>query len=98
AEEVVPAVPARPGLVRAGLALNERGYERLLATGLDEVRFAFGVTESFNQRNQGTSVEESIVAARRIASRARGDGLRCSVTLSVAFGCPFEGEVGPDRV
>jgi isopropylmalate/homocitrate/citramalate synthase len=98
AEEVVAAVGARPGLVRAGLALNERGYDRLLATGLDEVRFAFGVTESFNQRNQGAAVEDSIGAARRVAARARGDGVRCAVTLSVAFGCPFEGEVDPDRV
>jgi hydroxymethylglutaryl-CoA lyase/(R)-citramalyl-CoA lyase len=98
AEEVVAAVGPCTGPVRAGLALNERGYERLLATRLDEVRFAFGVTESFNERNQSSSVEESIVAARRIAARARGDGIRCAVTLSVAFGCPFEGEVDPDRV
>jgi len=98
AEEVVAAVGPCPEAIRAGLALNEQGYERLLATGLDEVRFAFGVTESFNRRNQGTSVEESVAAARGIATRARGDGLRCTVTLSVAFGCPFEGEVDPDRV
>jgi isopropylmalate/homocitrate/citramalate synthase len=98
AEEVVAALGPCPGPMRAGLALNERGYERLLATGLDEVRFAFGVTESFNERNQGASVEESIVAARRIAARAHGDGVRCVVTLSVAFGCPFEGEVEPARV
>ena len=98
AEEVVAAVGPCPGPIRAGLALNERGYDRLLATGLDEVRFAFGVTESFNERNQGASVEESVVAARRIAARARGDGIRCAVTLSVAFGCPFEGEVDPARV
>ena len=95
AEEVVAAVGPCPGPVRAGLALNERGYERLVATGLDEVRFAFGVTESFNQRNQGAAVEDSIATARRIAARARGDGIRCAVTLSVAFGCPFEGEVDP---
>ena len=98
AEEVVAAVGPCHGVIRAGLALNEQGYERLVATGLDEVRFAFGVTESFNQRNQGAPVEESLATARRIAARARGDGLRCSVTLSVAFGCPFEGEVDPDRV
>jgi hydroxymethylglutaryl-CoA lyase/(R)-citramalyl-CoA lyase len=98
AEEVVAAVGPCPGPVRAGLALNERGYERLIATGLDEVRFAFGVTESFNQRNQGAAVDDSIAAARRIAARARGDGIRCAVTLSVAFGCPFEGEVDPNRV
>jgi len=98
AEEVVAAVGPCPGPIKAGLALNERGYERLLATGLDEVRFAFGVTETFNQRNQGAAVEESVAAARRIASRARGDGLRCTVTLSAAFGCPFEGEVEADHV
>jgi hydroxymethylglutaryl-CoA lyase/(R)-citramalyl-CoA lyase len=98
AEEVVAVVGRRKGIVRAGLALNEKGYERLLSARLDEVRFAFGVTESFNRRNQGAAVEESLAAAGRIAARARGDGLRCTVTLSVAFGCPYEGEVDPDHV
>jgi isopropylmalate/homocitrate/citramalate synthase len=98
AEEVVEAVGEAPGVVRAALALNERGYERLVATGLDEVRFAFGVTESFTERNQGGSVEESITAAGGIVSRAREDGLSSTVTLSVAFGCPFEGEVDPGWV
>ena len=97
-EEVVEAVGTMPGVVRAGLALNERGYERLAATGLDEVRFAFGVTESFNKRNQGASVSESVGAAGHIVARARADGRRSTVTLSVAFGCPFEGEVDPGRV
>ena len=98
AEEVVAAAGELRGVVRAGLALNERGFERLVATGLDEVRFAFGVTESFNQRNQGASVDESVAAARRIVERAGENGLRSTVTLSVAFGCPFEGEVEPARV
>ena len=98
AEEVVEAVGPTSDVVCAGLALNERGYERLIATGLDEVRFAFGVTESFNERNQGASVEESLAAAGHIVSRAREDGVRSTVTLSVAFGCPFEGEVDPGRV
>lgn len=98
AEEVVAAVGARPGTVLAGLALNERGFERLAVTGLDEVRFAFGVTETFNGRNQGASVEDSLAAATRIVEAARARGLRSTVTLSVAFGCPFEGEVDPGRV
>ena len=98
AEEVVAGVGQPDGVVRAGLALNERGYDRLVASGLEEVRFAFGVTESFNQRNQGASVEESMDAASRIVARARADGLRSTVTLSVAFGCPFEGEVDPSLV
>ena len=98
AEDVVTAVGAQSDVTRAGLALNERGYERLVASGLDEVRFAFGVTESFNQRNQGASVDESVAAATRIVTRAREDGLRSTVTLSVAFGCPFEGEMDPAHV
>ena len=98
AEEVVAGVGQPDGVVRAGLALNERGYDQLVASGLEEVRFAFGVTESFNQRNQGASVEESMDAASRIVARARADGLRSTVTLSVAFGCPFEGEVDPSLV
>jgi hydroxymethylglutaryl-CoA lyase/(R)-citramalyl-CoA lyase len=98
AEEVVAAVGDVEGVVLAGLALNERGFERLLTTGLGEVRFAFGVTESFNRHNQGASVEESTAAAADIVARARQRGLRTAVTLSVAFGCPFEGEVDPGRV
>lgn len=98
AEEVVATVGETEGVTRAGLALNERGYERLVATRLDEVRFAFGVTESFNERNQGARVEESIAAAARIVARAREDGLHSTVTLSVAFGCPYEGEVDPAHV
>jgi isopropylmalate/homocitrate/citramalate synthase len=98
AEDVVEALDTREGVVYAGLALNETGYERLAASGLGEVRFAFGVTESFTQRNQNASVEDSLAAAERIVGRAREDGLRSTVTLSVAFGCPFEGEVDESRV
>lgn len=90
AEEVVAGLERLDGVVYAGLALNERGYDRLLASGLDEVRCAFGATESFNQRNQGASVRESLDAALRIVARAGEDGIRTAVTISVAFGCPFE--------
>ena len=98
AEEVVSALQPVDSVVFAGLALNERGYERLVATGLGEVRFALGATESFNQRNQNASVEESLAGARSIAERAREDGIRVTLTLSVAFGCPFEGPVAESRV
>jgi isopropylmalate/homocitrate/citramalate synthase len=98
AEEVVAGLQRVDGVVYAGLALNERGYERLLATGLDEVRFAFGATESFNERNQNASVAESLAAAKYIVARAREDGIGSAVTISVAFGCPFEGEVDEGRV
>jgi isopropylmalate/homocitrate/citramalate synthase len=98
AEEVVAGLDRRDGVVYAGLALNERGYDRLRDTGLDEVSFALAATESFSQRNAGASVEDSIVAAEQIVARARQDGIRASLTISVAFGCPFEGPVAPDRV
>ncbi len=98
AEEVVGAVERTPSVVYAGLTLNERGYERLAAAGLDEVRFAFGATESFNRTNQNASVEESLAAAERIVTRAREDAIKATVIISVAFGCPFEGPVEEDRV
>ena len=98
AEEVVSAVERLEGVVYAGLALNERGYDRLVAARLDEVRFAFGATESFNQRNQNASVADSVAAALRIVERARADEIRSAVTISVAFGCPFEGLVDEGRV
>jgi isopropylmalate/homocitrate/citramalate synthase len=98
AEEVVAALDRHDGVVYAGLALNERGYERLRETGLDEVSFAVAATESFSQRNAGASVEASIAAAEEIVTRVRGDQIRASLTISVAFGCPFEGPVDPDRV
>jgi isopropylmalate/homocitrate/citramalate synthase len=98
AEEVVEALDRRDGVVYAGLALNERGYDRLRETGLDEVSFAVAATESFSQRNAGASVEAAVGDAERIVERAKRDGIRASVTISVAFGCPFEGPVDPDGV
>ena len=82
----------------AGLVLNERGYDRLATTPLDEAHFTLAATESFNERNARASVEESLAAAESIVIRAHADGRRATVTLSVAFGCPFEGAVPPARV
>jgi isopropylmalate/homocitrate/citramalate synthase len=98
AEEVVAGIEREPGVVYAGLALNERGYERLLATGLDEVHYAFAATETFNQRNSSASVEESLQAAERIVQRAHADRIRATVTIGASFGCPFEGAVDSGHV
>jgi isopropylmalate/homocitrate/citramalate synthase len=98
AEEVVAAIERAPGAVYAGLALNDRGYDRLRETGLDEVHFAFSASEEFNRRNSGSSVEESVQSGERIVARARRDGIRATVTIGTAFGCPFEGAIDPDRV
>ena len=97
AEEVVAAL--EPGTaVFAGLVLNERGYERLVASGLTEAHLTLAVSESFSRENANASVEDAASAAERILSRAPVDGIRATVTLSTAFGCPFEGPVDPGRV
>lgn len=98
AEEVVSALKRREGVVYAGLAVNERGYERLRETVLDEVHYAFAATEEFNQRNAHASVAEGVAGAERIVELAKADGIRSTVTIGVAFGCPFEGAVDPGRV
>jgi len=98
AEDVVGTLHRRPGVVYCGLALNERGYERLLAAGLDEVHFSFAASETFNQRNQGSTVAGSLATAGSVVGRARTNGIRSTVTIGTAFGCPFEGIVDPGHV
>ena len=98
AEEVMAAIDRRDGTVYAGLVLNERGYERALAAGVDEVHYAFPVTDEFARRNQNTTVQEAVATSAGLVARAKADGLRITVTLSVAFGCPFEGAVAADHV
>jgi isopropylmalate/homocitrate/citramalate synthase len=98
AEQVVERIEHAAGVVFAGLALNERGYDRLRETDLTEVHFAFAVSEEFNRRNAGAAVEESAAAGERIAARAKEDGLRVAITLGTSFGCPFEGRIDPARV
>jgi hydroxymethylglutaryl-CoA lyase/(R)-citramalyl-CoA lyase len=98
AEEVLDIIERRPGTIYAGLVLNERGYERAVAAGVDEVRYAFPVTETFARQNQNTTVADAADLAGRLVERARLDGVRVSITLSAAFGDPFEGRVAPDHV
>lgn len=98
AEEVVSGIQRRPGTVYAGLVLNEKGYERAVEAGIDEVRYAFPVTETFAERNQNTTVADATELSERLTERARLDGVRVSITLSAAFGCPFEGRVEPKVV
>ena len=98
AEEVVAGVSTRTGVVFAGLVLNERGYDRLLAAGLREAHFAFAVTRDVQPAEPGR-LGGGVGGAARSAGRARpGDGIRLTVTFSVAFGCPFEGRVDPGRI
>ncbi|MBV8073886.1 MAG: hydroxymethylglutaryl-CoA lyase [Candidatus Eremiobacteraeota bacterium] len=98
AERVVALLPKGTNTEFNGLVLNERGYERALATDLASVHYAFPVTDAFGERNQGSSVRDSLTLAKRLIERARADGRGISIGLAVAFGCPFEGAVEPERV
>lgn len=98
AEEVMARVPRVPGVRYAGLVLNERGLDRALRAGVDEVNAVVVATETFSQRNQGMSVDDAVAGFGVIAARAREAGLRVTLTVAAAFGCPFEGEVAPDLV
>ena len=95
AEEVVAAIERRVGTEYSGLALNLKGYDRLVATGLDRVNFTLAATDSFSRRNANQSVEEAAAAAASVIDRGE---LPVTLTISVAFGCPFEGRVDPGVV
>jgi isopropylmalate/homocitrate/citramalate synthase len=97
AEEVVAGIDplSREGTDYAGLVLNEQGYERFAAAGLDRVNVTFAATEEFNRRNANASLPEAIERVERILAQASQPA---TVTISVAFGCPFEGRVDPARV
>jgi isopropylmalate/homocitrate/citramalate synthase len=97
AEEVAARLP-RDGTEFSGLVLNERGYERFRATGLERVNLTVAATDSFSRRNANAAREEALAAVGRILARAAADGVPATVTLSVAFGCPFEGPVDPGQV
>ena len=98
AEEVMAALHRQPGTAYAGLVLNEQGYERALAAGVDEVHYAFSATDEFGRRNQNATTQEGLKTALSLVTRARSDRMPITVTLSVAFGCPFEGPVPAERV
>ncbi len=98
AEEVISALHRRPGTSYAGLVLNEMGYERAISAGVDEVHYAFAATDEFGRRNQNATTEEGLQTAVALVQRARSDRVPITVTISVAFGCPFEGPVPAARV
>ncbi len=97
-DEVMAGVPRRPGLRYSALAFNTRGIERAVAAGVHEVTGVVVASETFSQRNQNASIAESIERWRQIADATRAAGLVSTVTVSAAFGCPYDGEVDPDAV
>jgi len=98
AEALMAALPPVAGVAYIGLVLNRRGFDRARIAGCHEVGMAVIASDTFNRRNQGMSTEESVAAWLDIAGAAHAAGIKPQVTISAAFGCPFEGEVDPARV
>jgi isopropylmalate/homocitrate/citramalate synthase len=95
AEEVAAGIERRDGVEYAGLVLNEQGFERLRQTDLDRVNVTLGATDTFNRRNGNATLAEATERVQRILAQADRP---TTATISVAFGCPFEGAVDPGAV
>lgn len=100
AEEIMGALCAeRAGLSRIGVVLNERGWDRCVAAGCDEANVVVCASDGFGIRNQGASVAEQVATLHRVAERQRTEGgPPITMTISVAFGDPFDGEVSDDQI
>ena len=100
AAEVLAAVTRPADVSYSVLIPNERGLERALEQRerFDEINVFVSATESHNKRNKNRTIAESLDDLGRTVARARDEGLRCEGVISVVFGCPYEGEVAPDRV
>jgi len=98
AEAVCAALPPRDDVAYIGLVLNRRGFERAAAAGVHEVNVVAAATDTFAERNQGTSSDGSVAAFEELAPLAVAAGIRATLTISTSFGCPYEGEVDEARV
>jgi hydroxymethylglutaryl-CoA lyase len=100
AEEVLAAVQRREGVSFSVLIPNERGLERALGMRdrFDEINVFVSASETHNHKNVNRSIEDSLTGLERTLATATGAGLRCEGVISVSFGCPYEGEVPPERV
>lgn len=104
AESVVAALEDLKDITYIGLILNQRGLYRALETrsggkrGIDEIGAVVSVTDGFAKANQGQTALESVTVAGDIIHQAKAEGLSAQVTISVAWGCPFQGRVSPQHV
>lgn len=98
AEALLAQLPLTDDVSYIGLIMNERGLDRALTTPVHEIGMVVISTDSYSQRNQGMTTDGSIDAWLTIAKRAKANGKIANVMISSAFGCPFEGEVLPQRI
>ncbi len=98
AEDVMAAIDRRPGVVYSALVPNLRGAERAIAAAADEVQLVVSASETHNLKNVRRTVAESLVAAHEVARLVHAAATPVEAIVSTAFGCPYEGEVEPERV
>jgi hydroxymethylglutaryl-CoA lyase len=98
AEAVSAGLPRRDDVIYIGLVLNKRGALRALEAGLPELGAVCAASDGFATRNQGQTSDESLAMCCEVVRLAREVGRRGQITISTAFGCPFDGEVDPQRV
>jgi hydroxymethylglutaryl-CoA lyase len=97
AGDLMTTVTRRPGVRLPVLVPNERGYDRAVSAGADEVAVLASATQRFAQENLGTTVEGALDMAGRVLARAAADGVPARGYVSMAFGDPWEGVVKPER-
>ncbi|HEY0802560.1 MAG TPA: hydroxymethylglutaryl-CoA lyase [Steroidobacteraceae bacterium] len=98
ADAVAAGLARRDDVTYIGLVLNKRGALRAIEAGLDELGAACAASDGFAIRNQGQTSDESLAMCCEVVRLARQEGRRAQITISTAFGCPFDGEVDPQRV
>jgi hydroxymethylglutaryl-CoA lyase len=98
AEAVAAGLPRRDGVTFIGLVLNKRGALRAIEAGMDELGAVCAASDGFATRNQGMTSDASLAMCCEVVRLARERGRRAQITISTAFGCPFDGEVDPWRV
>ena len=97
AEEVAALLPKDNQASYIGLVLNKRGYDRVLTSGLHEANVVVTASDTFGQRNQGTDTDGTLRNFVEIMSHSSAD-IKTGVTITTAFGCPFDGEVPLSRL
>jgi hydroxymethylglutaryl-CoA lyase len=98
AEAVAAGLPRREGVIFIGLVLNKRGALRAIEAGMEELGAVCAASDGFATRNQGQSSDASLAMCIEVVRLARAQARRAQITISTAFGCPFDGEVDPSRV
>ena len=98
ADEVMAGLPQRPGVNYIGLVLNQKGFERAMASPLQQINSVDVASDTFCQRNQGTTSAAMFESISLMAREAQAAKRFFGVTIAASFGCPFEGVVNPDRV